>query len=89
MLDFLVTLGFYMLILYLFYDRIERYLAALAPADAGYFSTLVPEEESDDESIADVIAEVIEEELRVDAELEREHQLNTIRKRLTAPDVPS
>ncbi len=78
-----------MLILYLFYDRIERYLAALAPADAGYFSTLIAEEESDDESIADVIAEVIEEELRVDAELEREHRLNTIRKRLTAPEVPS
>ena len=89
MLDFLVTLGFYMLILYLFYDRIERYLAALTPEDAGYFSTLIAEEESDGESIADVIAEVIEEELRVDAELEREHQLSTIRKRLTAPEVPS
>ena len=89
MIDFLVTLACYTVVIYLFYEKVEAYLDIWSPLPDEEKTT---EEETIKELVEEVIEnieEVIEDELRADVELDREHRLTRIRKRLLPADVPS
>ena len=89
MLDFLLTLACYTLAIFLIYDRVEAYLAIWTPLPDEENTTKEDTVEEVVQEVIDNIEESIEEELRADVELDREHRLNTIRKRLLPADSPS
>ena len=88
MIDFLMTLACYTLVIFLFYDRVEAFLAGSTSPKPK--KTMV--EEVITEVVGDVLENIedeVEDELRADNELERTHRLTRIRKRLLPADEPS